>query len=110
MDGSYFDAWTRRRFGLAAGGLVGSLGALAGRGDAAAKKKRKKRCKRLRQACTLGRKRQRCCQGRGLFCDEVFALPDGQTHCCHEAGGTCADNRDCCRQGQCVLVTQRCAD
>ena len=112
MNGSRFDTWTRRRFGLAAAsGLVGPLLALAGRdGAAAKKKKRKKRCKKLRQACAPGAKRKRCCKGEGLFCDEVSGLPDGKTHCCHEAGGTCADNRDCCRQGQCNLATKQCED
>ena len=37
MDGSRFDGWTRRRFGLAAGGAVTALLGLAGRRDAAAK-------------------------------------------------------------------------
>ena len=41
MDGSRFDAWTRRRFGVAAGGLAGSFLPLAGWDDAEAKKKEK---------------------------------------------------------------------
>ena len=51
MDGSRFDAWTRRRFGLAAGGAIGSLLGLqiAGSDDAEAKK-RKKRCRKLRRS------------------------------------------------------------
>jgi len=36
VDGSRFDAWTRRRFGLAAGGLVAGLAASLGRAHAAA--------------------------------------------------------------------------
>jgi hypothetical protein len=46
MDNARFNAWTRRRLGLAATGL--SLVALAGprTQDAAAKKKKKKKCKR----------------------------------------------------------------
>ena len=45
MDDSRFDAWTRRRFGLAAGGLSASLLGLVSLDDAAAKKKRKKKKK-----------------------------------------------------------------
>jgi hypothetical protein len=55
MDGSGFDAWTRRRFGVAAGGATVAL--LAGtRSATVAKKnkKKKKRCKRIRAACSPG--------------------------------------------------------
>ncbi len=59
MDGSTFDAWTRRRFGLAAGGVLAALASLHG---ASAKKKRGKRCKKLCAGCKPGGKRK-CCDG-----------------------------------------------
>jgi hypothetical protein len=52
MDGSQFDVWTRRRFGLAAGGLSASLLTLASLEDAEAKK-RKKRKKKKRVSASI---------------------------------------------------------
>lgn len=50
MDGSRFDAWTRRRFGLAAGGLAASLfGLLSLDGGNARKRKRKRKNKRRKK-------------------------------------------------------------
>jgi hypothetical protein len=43
MDGSQFDAWTRRRLGLAAGGLATSLAVLTATGSIAARKGKRKR-------------------------------------------------------------------
>ncbi|MCI3953586.1 MAG: hypothetical protein K0R53_3086 [Burkholderiales bacterium] len=44
MDGPQFDAWTRRRLSVAAGGLATSLAGLAAIGPTAAKRaKRRKR-------------------------------------------------------------------
>jgi hypothetical protein len=54
MEGSRFDAWTRRRFGLAAAGGVATLLGLGARDDTAAKKgknKNKKGCKKKSRKC-----------------------------------------------------------
>ena len=57
MDGSRFDAWTRRRLGLVAGSLVtAALGGLH-MGDVEAKnkhQKHKQRCLKLGEVCTPG--------------------------------------------------------
>ena len=61
MDGDHFDAWTRRRLGLATGSSIAALlGALALRETGAKKKKRKrkKRCKKPCGSC------QTCKKGR----------------------------------------------
>lgn len=79
MDGSRFDAWTRRGLGLTAAGLAASLSGVPGFGatDAEAKKKR---CKKLQQACKPGAKKKRCCKRQGLLCEIVVGL-EGR-HCC----------------------------
>lgn len=43
MDGSHFDAWTRRSFGVAAGGLAGSLLTIAGHAAPRRRRARRKR-------------------------------------------------------------------
>jgi hypothetical protein len=103
MDGSRFDAWTRRRFGLAAGGLAGSLLALMGLDDAEAKKKHKKhkkhkkRCRKLGQSCTQGGKRK-CCSNKGLAC-QIFDTdhPDAR-RCCLRGTAACTEDSECCSQ------------
>jgi hypothetical protein len=100
MDGSRFDAWTRRRFGLTVGGFAASLLALGGLAEIEAKKKkkrkRKKRCKKLRDTCTVGGKRK-CCAG--LECATTGAAP--QTACCRHAG-PCTGQADCCQPTHCT--------
>jgi hypothetical protein len=92
MDGSRFDTWTRRRFGLAVGGLTGALQSLLQSPTAQAKKKRRRKrkeeketsCKRLGDCCSPGETRK-CCDNlpcRPLFGDQAF-------RCCHEAGEPC---------------------
>jgi hypothetical protein len=71
MDSSRFDAWTRRRFGLAAGGFAAALlGVTLGIDTDAKKKKRKKAkkpqlnafgCLDVSQAC--GGSSSKCCSG-----------------------------------------------
>ncbi|MGH7964085.1 MAG: hypothetical protein ACRERD_20070 [Candidatus Binatia bacterium] len=92
MDGSRFDSWTRRGFGLAAGGLVASVLGVAGLTDADAKKKRKKRCKKVTQRCKLGGKKKRCCHG--LRCDRVEDAAG--RHCCRKTQAACASDNECC--------------
>jgi hypothetical protein len=108
MDGSQFDAWTRRRFGLAAGGLTAALLGIGLIEDASAKKKRrrkkKKRCKKLGDTCKQGGKRK-CC--KGTRCDLVGNDSILQTFCCHDEG-PCSETADCCQghvcdNGTCVI-------
>ena len=77
MDGTRFDAWTRRRFGAVAGGLAGSLLMLAGHDDAEAKKKKKK-CKKLGQPCQPGGKRK-CCHHNLCFAPDVMVHAEGHS-------------------------------
>ena len=92
MDGPRFDAWTRRRFGLATGlGLAVLIGAAAPFGIDA--KRKKKRCKRLGDTCTSGGKRK-CCHD--LRCDHVGLDSIIQTFCCHTEGKSCSKETDCC--------------
>lgn len=72
MDGLQFDAWTRRRFGIAAGSIATWLLGQAARDDADArrkgkKKRRRKRCKKLGADC---RTNKGCC--RDLVCGPYF--------------------------------------
>ncbi|MCC7021923.1 MAG: hypothetical protein IT338_03805 [Thermomicrobiales bacterium] len=94
MDGSRFDAWTRRRFGLAAGGLAASLLGLAGFEETEAKRK-KKRCKKLNKPCKPKGKKKRCC--KKLSCSAPFGAPDN--HCCRAGANvpcTTATAGECC--------------
>jgi hypothetical protein len=78
MDASRFDAWTRRRFGGAAGGLAVSLLALAAGDDTAARKRKRSRKK--------GRKRRKkqphVCAGRN-HCETVATChhPSAEVQC-----------------------------
>lgn len=97
MDGSRFDAWTRRRFGLVMGGGVASLlGLVIGDGAEAkhGKGKHKKRCKKLKQGCQPSNKHKKCCKKQDLICGEILGL--GGKHCCRKVQGECSDASDCC--------------
>jgi hypothetical protein len=94
MEASRFDAWTRRRFGFALGGVASLIG-LSVLEDAEAKKKhkhkrkKKKKCKKLLVTCG-GKKK--CC--KGLTC----GTPVGTTGtvCCEPLQGPCSDASECC--------------
>lgn len=86
-DGPEFDAWTRRRFGLAAGG---ALAALVGLATTDAKTKR---CKKLGARCKRNGKRTCCGQ---LRCDATGFAGQRPTVCCRRQGKLCGDERDCC--------------
>jgi hypothetical protein len=101
MNDSHFDAWTRRRFSLTAGGLGAALLGLIAPSDTAARHHHhKKRCIKLSHACTPGGKRK-CC-GKHI-CDEVDELGSG-TFCCVEnnIGRACTRDQDCCTNGACT--------
>lgn len=109
MDGPAFDAWTRRRFGLAAGG---ALAVLHGSIETAAKthkkkRKKKKRCRKLQQPCTPGGKRK-CCGD--LRCAVHSANAGVQTFCCKTEGKACSDASDCCEPLSCNPVTSQCSE
>ena len=91
MDGTRFDAWTRRRVGLAAGGMTVALLGIAG-GDAEAKKK-KRRCKKLGDQCKPSGKKKRCC--KQLSC-ELELNNAGLLRCCGKPGLTCGSGPECC--------------
>jgi hypothetical protein len=94
MDGAHFDAWTRRRFGLAAGGLATSLWSALTLEDGAAKKKhKKKRCKKLGDGCKPGGKRKCCGE---LRCDVTGYGGQAPPVCCEKLGKPCDVDRDCC--------------
>lgn len=95
MDGSQFDAWTRRRF--ATGGVLASLITLGSLSEAETKKKkRKKRCRKLGKVCkTSGNKNKKKCCG-SLKCDTVAPEVSTQTHCCRALGSSCTGEFDCC--------------
>lgn len=93
MNDARFDAWTRRRFGLAAGGLAAALIPVIAVPDAAARKRKKKRCVRPGNPCRKSRRARRCCDG--LAC-AVTVDPSGR-FCCHRQRQTpCATDRECC--------------
>ena len=115
MDGSRFDAWTRRRFGVAAGGFAASLFSIVTCQEPAAskkkkrkrRKKRKERCLSLRVACTP-EGTDPCCDG--LPCDEVLGTPG--FFCCKPPQSRCSVNQECCGNRVCEpaagLVGDRC--
>lgn len=109
MDELRFDAWTRRRFGMAAGGGIATLFTLAAAKDAVAtknKKKRKMRCRKLGRACQPGGKRT-CC-GK-LTCDRISFEPSPKTRCCRKAGQPCGGDLDCCDNLCCPLPGGLCS-
>ena len=112
MDGSRFDTWTRRKFGLAAGGaaVAGLLG-LAGLDDADAARRRRgkrkpKRCRKLGDFCNDSIRRQNCCNPN-YFCSTVKEFGPGN-FCCIGVGGSCDTSSDCCGTEGCDVSTSQC--
>jgi hypothetical protein len=105
MDGTRFDAWTRRRIGFAAGNVLGTLGVLPTFAMSAAKKgKRKRRCKKLGfHPCKTGGKKRRCC--KGLRCEVTGMAAVRQ--CCLPAQRLCNDMSEfpeCCGEQACDTI------
>ena len=126
MDEKRFDAWTRRQFGLGAGGLAASLLGVLGIEDAESEPRQHKnkgkhngrnrgkhngknkgkhngkhkgngpKCKK---AGTGGCKTSRpdCCAG--LTCQAVPGF--GGVRCCADPGASCSRDQQCC-SGVCV--------
>jgi hypothetical protein len=123
MEDTRFDAWTRRQFGLASGGLLVALLGLAGTSDqATAKHKHRKhhkprqRCQQLGQFC-LPDDNGACC-GK-LHCGPIpsFAVAPAVTNrgvnpkdvCCQPGGGSCRPGKnDCCAPFGCAPASKRC--
>jgi hypothetical protein len=108
MEGSRFDSWTRRRFGLATGSAaMAGLLALVGAVETEAKqnnnnnnnRRRKKKCRKLGQFCDENRRNQSCCNANQL-CANVPGLGSG-TFCCKHNGQGCSVNNDCCGKNIC---------
>ena len=90
MDALRFDAWTRRRVGLAAGGVIASLLApLSPREGMARKKNEEKRCTRVGRRC---RRIRDCCGS--LACEPIDGV-SGQ-RCCRQQFANCSREADCC--------------
>jgi hypothetical protein len=100
MDAIRFDAWTRRRLGLTAGGalaalLGGTLAPVLGPPDAAAKKgkkKGKKKKKKGKGQCTAMAKP---CEGSGECCGALICGGPDDT-CCAPITGACSGHEQCC--------------
>lgn len=115
MPEAPFDAWTRRRFGLATGSGIAALLGLVGTERAEARKKntkkRKRRCRKLGNFCKPGGKRT-CC-GR-LKCGKQSDVNPAKTACCKTAGKPCSkvpQERECCAGLTCcgpIGETPRC--
>ncbi len=106
MDASRFDAWTRRRFGTAAAGIVAGVLGLAADGELHARKKkrrkqRKRKCEKLGTRCNPNNDKQLCCSG--LFCQKTPEL-DGN-RCCKPMHAPCSRDADCCRNLACRGAT-----
>jgi hypothetical protein len=122
MDAKRFDAWTRRRFGLGAGGLAASLLGFQGLDEAEGKKRHKAdakdnkhkhhhrkhkgkgpKCKKAGTGCKP--KKRRCCNG--LTCQAVPGF--GSLRCCAGTGAACSQPQECCSGvctgGACTFVS-----
>ena len=102
MDGSRFDAWTRRGFGTAAGGLAGALLAQAAIPVAKAGKKKKKKCGKQNDQCNSGKKK--CCCGY-----ECHPQDSSGNRCCRAADFPASSDEECCsghrELGRCICKT-----
>jgi hypothetical protein len=112
VDESRFDAWTRRRFGMAAGGLLAALAGLGPGAATVAKKRKRKKCKKRELTCGKHCAKGECCPGRQTCGEQCLCATtiDGTTACmakvlleCPSAEPECAANADC-------LMTERCVD
>jgi hypothetical protein len=103
VEQTRFDSWTRRRFGVAVGGLSGAL--LAMTGGAATEAKKKKKCKKttcctaVRGSCSTS---DECCSP--ATCGQRTGI-EGITVCCIPAGQPCTNipgsQLECCGSLEC---------
>ncbi len=121
LDGTRFDAWTRRRFGLMTGGAIASTLGLAGLLDADAKKKKNKnknKKKKQNRCITVGNTQVLCPKGE-VCCDPTrstgpgCAPPDSPV-CCLSTGFAHGADFVCCAtssegtNGVCVTAHPHC--
>lgn len=102
MDGMRFDAWTRRRLGLAASGIAATvIGMTTPAAAGKNRKNRKNRCRKILDTCSTTPSAQSCCGG--LNCDIVGTAG---LRCCLGLRAPCepANNR-CCSRFQCAQPT-----
>ena len=107
MDDSRFDAWTRRRFGLATGGLLATALGL-GLHETSAKKHQPKKCKKRELKCGKKCVKGGCCPGTS--CDDKCTCgrtTSGKTEClgvmdCQGPFTKCTKNGDCSITERCV--------
>jgi hypothetical protein len=105
MDETRFDAWTRRRFGLAAGGLLAATLGLGFQGTSAKKKHCGKHETKCGKKCVKGT----CCPdkpcGAGCACTRSLS---GTFACIAEVPvacqTTCAKDADCGKHGHCITL------
>lgn len=126
MDSSRFDAWTRRRFSLVAGGGLAALLTLSGwPRDASEAKKGKKRLSKKRRCrrkanrtwcdgtCVNGE----CCPdqacGGGADCN-CLRTKEGQAACIANVvavcEGGCASSADCAAGWACIPLSPPCGE
>lgn len=121
VDGSNFDAWTRRRVHLAlGGGLAGVVSVLTGlnaEGKQSKKKDKKKKKKKVKCAKRVGLRcteKVPCCKGTGLQCLPPLSNPTS-ARCCLAGRKACTTNAQCCsgtcEDGACLCkgAGQQCA-
>lgn len=86
-------------------GLLATLG-LPGDTSARKKHRRKKtRCRKLGQTCTVEGKRK-CCAGR--TCSAVGGEGNPQAFCCVDNGAPCQQDQDCCAPSVCSTTEKIC--
>lgn len=106
MEESRFDAWTRRRFGLATASTVAAVLQLSVRDDAAAKRHRRdkvQRCRKVKQTCKRRGKFACCDRVRRLECDKVGFSQSSR--CCYDYQTLCSGaGGECCRDLSCGTV------
>lgn len=120
MDGLEFDAWTRRRFGFAAGGMGAWLLSLAALDKVGARrmggKKRRRKRKRRKERLHVCAGKNSCqaeayCHSASseIFCFCYLTAETGEPFC--SQGSVIADCADCTEGQTCViLVGGRCGD
>jgi hypothetical protein len=103
MDTSRFDAWTRRRFGLATtSALATALGLVAADEATARRKRRKKKKGRCREKTESCSKKKKCC--KNLSCAKVGL--SAHTFCCRTTRETCTGiEGECCGDRVCDFIT-----
>lgn len=117
MDDLQFDAWTRRRFGIAAGGIAAAFLGLTTIDSANAKNKRKrkkKKCKKSEKRCGKKCVKGTCCPGKSCGEDcECGRTVEGRGFCFAKVLNICAQctsSAECEEGSQCVQIDPPCGE